>query len=162
MSDDCWFLIFDWNRVGEIPRDEGVAHEMAVGGDGDEVLETIDEAGEDLIDIGDADFPANRCGAVAFKCLPETVACQIAEGQIRVVLVVVFADKQEAGGEAVTEFLAPWDVLGSGEALVDEIEGGQQQEWLVGLLVGSNFLNGRDADIQVVKAFDGGIEKHGR
>ena len=158
--DDLRLLIFDWKRIGEIAGDEGLAHELAVGGDGDEVLETIGEAGEDLADVGDADFPADR-RAVAFKGLPETVACQIAEGQIGVVLVVVFLDEQEAGSEAVAELLAPRNPLGSGEALVDEIEGGEQEERLVGLLVGRAFGKRRDADVEVVETFDGGGEEHG-
>ena len=77
----------------KIPGDEGIAHELAVGGDGDEVLEAIGEAGEDVADVGDADFPVDGRGAIALEGLPETVACQIAEGQVRVVLVVVFFDE---------------------------------------------------------------------
>ena len=119
-------LIFDLKRIGEIPGDESLAHELAVGGDGDEVLETIGEAGEDLANVGDADFPVDGRGAVAFEGLPESVARQIAEGQVGVVLVVVFSDEQEAGGESVAEFLAPRNAIGSGEALVDEIKGGEQ------------------------------------
>ena len=140
--DDFRLLIFDWKRIGEIAGDEGLAHELAVGGDGDEVLETIGEAGEDLADVGDADFPVDGRGAIALEDLPESVARQIAEGQVGVVLVVVFSDEQEAGGEAVAEFLTPRNALGSGEALVDEIEGGEQEERLVGLLVRSAFASG--------------------
>jgi hypothetical protein len=77
-------------------------------------------------DVGDADFPADGRGAVALEGLPESIARQMAEGQIRVVLVVVFFDEQEAGGEAVAELSAPRDALGRGEALVDEVEGGGQ------------------------------------
>ena len=124
--DDFRLLIFDLKGIGEIPGDESLAHELAVGGDGDEVLEAIGEAGEDLADVGDADFPADGRGAVALEGLPESIARQMAEGQIRVVLVVVFFDEQEAGGEAVAELSAPRDALGRGEALVDEVEGGGQ------------------------------------
>lgn len=35
-------------KIWEIPGDQSLAHELAVGGEGDEVLETIGEAGEDL------------------------------------------------------------------------------------------------------------------
>ncbi len=80
MSDDCWFLIFDLERIGEVAGDECLAHELAVRGDGDEILETIGETGENLADIGDADFSADGCGAVALKGLPKAIACQMAEG----------------------------------------------------------------------------------
>jgi hypothetical protein len=73
----------------------------------------------------------------------------------------VFFDEQEAGGEAVAEFLTPRNALGSGEALVDEIEGGEQKERLVGLLVRSAFGKWRGADAEVVETFDGGGEEHG-
>lgn len=43
----------------------------------------------------------------------------------------MFFDQQEAGGEAISEFLAPWNALGCGEALIDEIEDGKQEQWLV-------------------------------
>ena len=148
-------------RIREIAGDEGLAHELAVGGDGDEVLEAIGEAGEDLADVGNADFTVDwRGGTVVLEGLPESIAGQIAERQIRVVLVVVFFDQKEAGGEAVADFLAPWDALGSGEAVVDEIEGGEQQKGLVGLLVRSAFLDESGADIQVVETFDSCGEKH--
>jgi hypothetical protein len=57
---------------------------------------------------------------------PEAITRQITEGQIRVVLVVVLLDEQEAGGEAVAEFLTPRNALGRGEPLVNEVEGGEQ------------------------------------
>jgi hypothetical protein len=59
------------------------------------------------------------------------------------------------------EILAPWNPLGSGKTFVDEIEGGEQEQGFVGLLVRSARLHRRDADLEVVEAFDGGIEKHG-
>ncbi len=80
MSDDCRFLIFGLERSREIAGDECLAHELAVGRVGDEILDAIGEAGEDLADIGDADFSANGRGAVALECLPEAIACQITEG----------------------------------------------------------------------------------
>ena len=46
---------------------------------GEEVLEAIGEAGEDLADVGDADFPVDGRGAVDLTGLPESIACQIAE-----------------------------------------------------------------------------------
>lgn len=101
MIDDCRLLIFDLGEVGEVAGDESFAHELAVGGDGDEVLEAIGEAGEDLTDIGYADLAADGSGAVHFESLPEAIARQIAERQVGVVLVVVLFNEQEAGGEAI-------------------------------------------------------------
>ena len=95
---------------------------------------------------------------MALKSQPVAIACQIAEGKAWVVLVIVFFDEQEAGGESVANFLAPRDALGRGETLVDEIESSEQQERLVRLLVWSAFLKRRGADIEVVEAFDGGGE----
>ena len=138
-----------------------LVHELAVGGKGDEVLEAIGETGEDVADVGDPDFPIDWRGAVALEYLPETVTCQIAEGQVRVVLVVVFFDEQESGEEAVAELLTPRNPLGSGQALVDEIEGGEEEQGLVRFLVRSPLLHRRGADAEVVEAFDGGGEEHG-
>lgn len=134
--DDFRLLIFDFGKMREIAGDERLAHELAVRGNGGEVLEAIGEAGEDLADIGDADLPVDRGFTIGFDGLPESIACQMAEGEIRVVLVVVFADEEEARREAVADFLAPWDALGNGLAFVDEIEGGEQQQGFVRFLVG--------------------------
>jgi len=71
------------------------------------------------------------------------------------------SDKEEAGGKAIAEFLTPWNVLGRGEALINKVEGGEQQQGLVWLLVRSSFLKRRNADIEIVEAFDGGGEEHG-
>ena len=67
-----------------------------------------------------------------------------------------------AGGESVAECLAPRDVLVSGEALVDEIECGEQEQRLVRSLVGRAFGERRGADIEVVETFDGGTQEHRR
>jgi len=42
-----------------------------------------------------------------------------------------------------------------------EIEGGGQEQWLVRHFVRTPLLHRRGADIEVVKAFDGGCEEHG-
>lgn len=145
----------------EVTGDEGRAHELAVGGDGDDVLEAVGEPGEDLANVGNPDFAVDGRGAIALEGLPESITCQKAERQIGVVLVVVFADEQEASGETIAELLAPRNVFGSGESFIDQIEGGEQQERFVGFLMGRAFLHRRGADAQVVKAFDGSIQEHG-
>ena len=75
-------------------------------------------------------------------------------------VVIVCFDQKNADCKSVADFAAPRDALGSGESLVDEIEGGEQQQGLVRSLVRRAFLKGRDADIEVVEAFDGGGEEH--
>lgn len=55
-----------WERLGKIASDESLAHELAIGGVGGEILEAICEAGEDLADIGYADLAADGSGAVHF------------------------------------------------------------------------------------------------
>ena len=103
MSDDCWFLIFDWKRIGEIAGDESLAHEVAVCGNGDEVLEAIGEAGEGLADVldGGRGLEGSLAAAIVDPSLPETVFPQIEEGIFRGVFIVVFADEEETGSEAV-------------------------------------------------------------
>lgn len=146
----------------KIPGDEGLAHFSAVFGDGDEEFEAVGEAGEDLADVGNADFPANRGGAIRLKRLPKSIPGEIAEGKVGVVLVVVLLHDQEAGCEAVADFLAPGNAIRHGEALVDQIKRRHQQQRFVRFFVRRALLNRRGADIQVVEAFNGGGEEHGR
>jgi hypothetical protein len=86
---------------------------------------------------------------------------QIEERIFRGVLVVVFPDEEEAGGEAVAEFLAPRDAVGRSESLVDEVERGEQEERLVRTLVRAALLHRRGARVEVVKPVDGLIGSHG-
>ena len=79
MVGKCRLVIFDWKTLGEIPGDDSFTHELAVSGNGDEVLKAVVEAGEDLVDVGHADLPANWCGVVALEGLPESIACQMAD-----------------------------------------------------------------------------------
>lgn len=125
-------------------------------------METIGEAGEDLAEIASQRWCIDRAGLAIFlsPCLPETLGLQIVERIVRRIFIVVFPDEIEAGCEAVTEFLAPRDSLGSGQPLVDEIEGGEQQQGLVRPLVPLP-THADDADMEVVEAFDGGGEEHG-
>jgi len=146
--------------VREVAGDQSLAHFPAVFGECDEEFEAIGEPGEDFADVGHADFPADRRDAIGFKGCPKPVAGEIAEGKVRVVLVVVLADEIEAGGEAVADSLAPRDVVGRGEPLVDEIEGGHEQQRLVRLFVRRAFLNRSGSDVQVVETFNGGGKKH--
>ena len=146
--------------VREVAENESFTHFLAILGDGDEGLEPVGESGVDLSDVGDTDFTAYRCGPVGFEGLPETVSCQIAEGKIRVVLVVVFADEEKAGGKSVAELLAPRDSVGYGKPCVDQIEGGKEQQGLVWAFVWDSLLQWRGSDIEFVKAFDGRIEEH--
>ncbi len=148
-------------QMREVAAHEGLAHELPVGGGGGEILEAIGEAGEDLADVGHADLATDGRGAVGLEGLPESIARQIAEGQIGVVLVVVLSDQQEPGREAVAQGLAPRDMLGSGEPFVDQIEDGEQKQRLVRSLMRTPLLHRRGADVEVVEAFDGGGKKHG-
>jgi len=148
--------------VWEVAGDEGLAHELAIAGIGEEELEASGEAGEDFADVRNADFTADGRGAIGLKSLPESIARQKTEWEIGVVLVVVLADEEESSGEAVADFLAPWDALGTCKAFVNEIESGEQQQRLVWLLVWRAFFKGRDADVEVVETFDCGGEKHRR
>lgn len=145
----------------EIARDEGLAHELACGGDGGEVLEAVSETGAGLILVRDAEIPADDGGAVLFQGHPEAIAGEVAEGKLRVVLVVVFADKEEAVGEAVAQVLAPRDAVRCGLAFVDEIKGGEQEQRLVRPFMTLS-ADADDPDVEVVKAFDGGIQMHDR
>ena len=146
--------------VWEVAGDQGLAHLPAIFGDRDQEFEAVGEVGEDLADVGHADFPADRRDTIGFEGCPKPVAGEIAEGKVRVVLVVVLADDIEAGGEPVADGLAPRDVVGRGEPLVDEIEGGHEQQRFVRLFVRRAFLNRSGSDVQVVETFNGGGKKH--
>ena len=146
--------------VREVTGDEGLAHFAAVFGEGDEEFKAIGEAGKHLADVGHADLPADGSDAIGFEGCPKPVACEIAEGKVRVVLVVVIADEIEAGGEPVADCLAPWDMVGRGETLVDQIEGGHEQQWFVRLFMRRAFLDRSGSDVQVVETFDGGGKEH--
>ena len=74
----------------------------------------------------------------------------------------MFPDEIETPAKSIPEFLAPWDMIRSGQSGVYEIESGEQQQRLVRPLVGVSLLHGSDADVEVVEAFDGCIEKHSR
>ena len=50
----------------EVAGDEGVAHELAGGGNGDEKFEAIGEARGDLADVRYLYLPANRGDAIGF------------------------------------------------------------------------------------------------
>jgi len=80
--------------------------------------------------------------------------------QVRVVLIVVLPDEIEAAGEGIAECLAPWDVIGSGKAGADKIEGGEQEQWLVRPLVPLS-TDADGTDLEIVEAFDSGCEEHG-
>lgn len=146
--------------VREVAGNEGLAHFPAVFGDGDQEFKAVGEASEDLADVEHADLPADRGDSIRLQRLPEPVAGEVAEGQVGVVLVVVFLDDQETGGEPVADFLAPGNVIRRGQALVDQVKRRHQQQRFVGLFVRRTLLNRRGANVQVVKSFDGGSEKH--
>ena len=155
----CRDKFLNGRKVREIAGDEGLAHSLAGGGDGGEVLEAIGEAGEGLILIGDAEVAADDGVSINFQRLPETVAGEVAEWQLGVVLVVVFADLEEAGGETISQRLAPRDAVRRGEAFIDQIEGGEQQQRFVRPFVPLS-TDTDDTHVEGVEAFDGGIERH--
>jgi hypothetical protein len=70
--------------------------------------------------------------------------------------------EKEAGGEAVAEFAGPRDALGSGEAFVDEVKRGEQEQRLVRTLVRTPLLHRCGAGMEVVEPFNGGVGIHGR
>ena len=108
------------------------------------------------------DLSADGRDTIGFGRLPESVTSQIAEWQVGVVLIVVFPNEIETLCKSVTKFLAPWNVIRGGQPGVDKIEGGQQQQGLMRPLVGTPLINRRDADVEVVEAFDGRIDMHKR
>ena len=97
---------------------------------------------------------------VSGPCLPEAFRLQVVKRIVGRVLVIVLADEQEMIGEAVAEFPAPGDALGSGEAGIDEIKSGEQQQWFVGKFA-TPAPDADDADVERVESFDGGGEIHG-
>lgn len=78
----------------EIAGDEGLAHELAIGGIGEEELEAIGEAGEDFADLVDERRGLERdAGAcVLDPCPPKALGLEEEKRVSRCVLVVVFAD----------------------------------------------------------------------
>ena len=118
-------------QVREVAGDQSLAHETAVFRDRDEVLETIGEAGEHASDFVDWRRFVQRgsCTSLLLPRIPKAVFAEIKERQIRAVPVIELADDFKSGGKALADFLTPGDVLGSGKALVDEIEDGEKKEW---------------------------------
>ena len=159
LGDEClWKGVNDRSvvapQVGEIAADEGLTHQLTVGRDGDEELETISETREYLAEVRNANLATDGRGAVGFGRQPESVTGEIAEPQIGVVLVVVFPNESEAAGEGLTEGLAPWNVIWCRQPVVDEVEGGEEHQWLVRALM----LLSTDANqpnVELVKTFDG-------
>ena len=149
----------EWKNVREVAGDEGLAHALAVRGDGDEELKAIGKAGEDPAHVldqrGGVEFEPN--GSVENPSLPESVGLEVVEGVFRGVFVVVPADEEEACGEAVAECLAPWDAVGCGLAFVQQIEHREQEQRLVRPFVAIP-ADTDDAGVEVVEAGDGGVE----
>ena len=143
----------------EVAGDEGLAHCFAICGKGNQMLKAILKSREDLTDVGDADFAADRCFAICFIRLPKAIASQVAERQVGIVLVVEFSDKKEACGEAIAQFLVPRDVSGRGLSFIDQIQCGEEQKRFVRLFVGAAFFDRRRADAERVKALDGLVNR---
>lgn len=147
VGDGGW-LIFGLEGGREKAGDEGIAHEPSIRRDGCNHFKAIREASGDFAEIGDERRAAEKSGAVGFRGFPESIAGEVAEWQFGIVLIVVLADEEEAGGEAVAEFLAPRDVVRSGQAFIEEIQRGEEQERLVGPLVGGRAGDdGEGADV---------------
>ena len=141
-------------KMRKIAGDEGLAYELAIGGIGEEELEASGEAGEDFADLVNERRGLERdaVASILDPCMPEALGLEIVKWVFRCVLVVVFADEQEAGGESVAQFLAPGNPLGRGLAFVEEIENGEQQQRLMGPLMRTPLLHRRGADVEVVEA----------
>jgi len=164
MSDDFRLLIFDLEEIGEIAGDKRLAEDLAGGGDGGEVLEAIGEAGEDLADLVDERCRLERQTGLFIldPRLPKTLGLEIIERIFRRVLVVVFPNQTEAGGESVAEFPAPRDAFGSGDTFVDEIESGEQEQRLVRTFVRTPLLHRCRARMEVIEPVDGLVGIHDR
>lgn len=74
---------------------------------------------------------------------------------------LIFEWEERSGGKAVAQRLGPRDAVRRGEAFVDEIERGEQQQRLVGALVRTALGHRRGADVQVVESLDRRGWKHG-
>ncbi len=109
MNVDFGGLILDLGEIREVAGEKRFAEALAGGGKGSEMLEPIGEASEDLADLVDERRGPERqaSGFLLDPGVPETLGLQVEEGIFRRVLVVVFADEQEAGGKAVAEFAGP-------------------------------------------------------
>lgn len=156
-------LMLDLGEIREVAGEKCFAEALAGGGKRGEVLEPIGEPGEDLADLVDERRGPERqaSGFLLDPGVPKTLGLQVEEGIFRRVLVVVFADEQEAGGKAVAEFAGPRNALGSRKAFVDQIQRGQQQQRLVRPLMRRTPIHHRRrADVEVVKPFNTYIQSH--
>ena len=137
----------------KVAGDERLAETPAVLGEPDEQVEAISEASVDLIEVGDERVAAQRRAAIGFKRQPEAVAGEVAERGFGGVVVVALADESQTPGKPVPQRLAPRNLVGCGEPLVEEIEDGEQEQRLVGALV-PIMARPDDADAEVVEALD--------
>ena len=72
----------------------------------------------------------------------------------------MFPDDFEPFRESAPQLPAPWDAVGGGNPISDEVENREEQERFVRPLMA--FARDADhSDVKVVKTFDGGIEEHG-
>ena len=124
-------------------------------------VKAVGEAGKDPSDVGNPDFTLDRRNPIGFDRRPNSIAGEITEWQIGVVLIVVLLDELEPGGEPVANFLAPWDAVRSRKALVDEIESRQEKQRFVRAFVGCAFQHRSGSDIQVIESFNGFGDEHG-
>ena len=79
----------------EVAGDEGVAHELAGGGNGDEEFEAIGETCGDLSNICDEDVAIDDCKSISLGSLPKSISGKITVRKVGVILVVVFPDEIE-------------------------------------------------------------------
>ena len=144
--------------VRKVSSDESLAHLPAVLGYGDEEFETVGETGKDLANITDERLGLQGLdsrGAVLGR-QPETILAQVEEWILRAVLIIMFPDDFEPCRESIPQFPAPWDAVGRGNSVIDEVENREKQERFVRPLMALS----RDADnsnVEGVKAFDSGI-----
>lgn len=148
--------------VRKVTGDESFAHFPAVFGDGDDEFEAVGETGRDLADVADEWLGLQRFysrGAM-FCRQPEAILAQVEERILRTVLIIVFPDDFEPCRESVPQFPAPRDAVGCGNPVVDEVENREEEEWFVRSLMTLS-SDPDNSDVEGVKAFDSGIQKHG-
>ncbi len=125
------------------------------------MLKAILKPGEDLTDVGDADFAADQRFAIGFISLPKAISREVTEWKIGIVLVIVFFHQEKPCREAITEVLAPRYEVRLCFSFIDQIQCREEQERLVRLFMGATFFQTRCSYIERIESFNGKINRYG-